>query len=182
MRDLDLPSAAAITSDAKGMVAMIAGVGDEMEVYVSSDGEHFTPRYMTVIPDDEDGLPMYLAVAGDAVAYSMGDGWGTFVSWEAEGDFQMCAELRGGPIAFQTGSGGVALFGAYSDEEGGAIVRVTREGVATRIAELEARGEDAPLGISALAWDESRRRLWAASPQAGLLVSVEPGAKKMVLS
>lgn len=173
--DIDAPPMAAIASDAAGTLATLCLVEGEEAAWVSNE-TGFETRPLTMIPVEDPDEPMHvhLAVSGRAVAYST-PATGTSVSWAEDADFELCEGLMWGPIAFH---GDDALFCAYSVEEKGAIDRLTRQGIATRITEIA--GEWAPgfeLTITALAWDASRRTLWGASPQVGWIMAKEPVAK-----
>jgi hypothetical protein len=176
---IDCPPMAAIASDESGALALLTLVPGEENVWVSQEGG-FEVRPLTTVPVGDD-LHVHLAVRGAAVAYSLDDCWGTYVSWDREQDFDRCEALWGGPIAFQ---GDDALFGAYCVETNASIFRETRDGTTARIADIEAEGvgpwQERSLLITALAWDASRRTLWGASPQAGLIRSREPAKGERV--
>lgn len=173
--DLDCPPMEAVASDASGALAMLSLAPDEEAAWVSKPDGSWELRPLTTIPvaDEGDDAGLHLVIAGPAVAYSA-DGIGTYVSWEREADFDRCGDLFWGPVAFQDEG---ALFSAYSVETTMTITRFTRQGDVTRIAEIEAGGEEAEPTITAVAWDAPRRTLWAASPEAGLLACTEPVAK-----
>jgi hypothetical protein len=179
---LEAPPIAAIASDAAGVMAMISIVDDDADIWVSSDGADWEPRLVTLIPELSDNDSVYLAVSSDAVAFSV-DNFGTSVSWDSDQMLQVCDKVFWGPVAFQEKD---ALFVAHSRERTSSITRVTRQGEATLIAEIEAKGQEGPSPtITALAWDGSRRTLWGASPGVGVISSSEPtrkGVKKRVLN
>jgi hypothetical protein len=175
VEDIDVPPMAAIASDSSGTMALLCLVPGEEEVWVST-ATGFETRPLSDIPGDDpdDPIHVYLAVSGGAVAYSV-NGAGTFVSWAPDEELEFCDDLMWGPIAFH---GDDALFCAYSVETTAAINRRTRRGDVTRIVEIESEwAPDAELTITALAWDESRRTLWGASPQVGWILAKEPVAK-----
>ncbi len=183
---LEAPPLNAVASDASGRLAMICDGSNYMEVMLAkADGSGFDVREPTMIFDDDadPDVHVYLAVHGDSVAYSVKE-WGSGVSWSPDQrDFEPTTSLYGGPIAFQDAE---TLFGAYCVDTNGSIFRETRDGRITRVADIEAEGgDDAQVNILSLAWDPSRRVLWGASPECGLLQSREPlrpGERKIVLS
>jgi len=175
MGEIPLEGVAALASDDAGTVALIvAATEDVARAYVTKDGEQFLYRGL---PEDIDiDGHVHLAVAGMAVAFAT-EGGGVWLSRGQADPFVRCIELGdGGPLAFEGGSEQAALFGAVHEAAMTSIVRIEPGGAAMRIAEL-ASEELAPPQLSALAWDASRRRLWAASPDAGLLSSSAPASK-----
>jgi hypothetical protein len=83
----------------------------------------------------------------------------------------------GGAIAFEGATSDAALFCARMTTEGTqAIVRVDAEGRATHIADVT-KPEDQPVApVLEIAWDATRRTLWGACGEAGLLCVTAPGA------
>ena len=192
LETIDAPPMDAIASDDSGVMAMISmggGDADAADVWTSRDGKAWDTRTLTTTLDAPVGeqARVHLAVYGEAIAYSVGSlesAWGTLVSWDSRQDlFESCEFPSGGPVAFHSGA---ALFATYHDDVGASILRLPRGGAAERIAQISDEDEHAAVAprIEALAWDASRRALWAASPQVGLLQSSEPGGdrKNRVLS
>jgi hypothetical protein len=176
---LDLPPVVALAGDSYGVVAMFVAEGPV--VYVTDTGERFQFRRLEVTQDWLDTLdrddPVHLAVAGKAVALSLG--WsGAFVSRDVDTlPFVKCEPLESaGPLVFEGTSADAALFGAVWTEALTAVVRVDASGRAMRIGDvLVERGPAEP--IDELAWDASRRRLFAVHRGAGLVVATAPDAK-----
>jgi hypothetical protein len=57
---------------------------------------------------------------------------------------------------------------------------VSREGGTSLVGVVETEGEGAPdIEIVSLAWDASRNRLWAVSPQFGLTIAEPPKSAKV---
>ncbi len=166
----------AIAADANGVLGMVAVRCDPGEAHAvfTADGERFEERPAVAVPGGD--APVHVAVAGAAIAYAV-EGAGVRLSRGVDDDFDPCEGLAsGGPLAFQGSDPDAALFGAVWSRSVCAIDRVDGGGAVQRIAELEATAGEAPK-LSALLWDRSRRALWAASPQAGLLRSDEPALK-----
>lgn len=172
---LDLPEMDALAADDAGVLAMVS-LAPEPLVFVTRDGETLHFRSLGEDVTEGDG-PVHLAVAGAAVAVSLASGV-VLVSRGEDDPFAPCDALDGaGPLAFEGTSSDAALFGAICQGSEGCIVRAEKTGAAMRIAELGS--DDGPdLEIVSLAWDASRSRLWGASPQAGLLMSTAPSAKR----
>jgi hypothetical protein len=98
----------------------------------------------------------------------------------------LAAELlsTAGPLEFEGTASDAPLFGALVQADTATIARVDATGTAIRIADFGSDGDVVPQ-LTSLSWDASRRMLWAASPQMGLVTCVAPsakGAKKAVLS
>jgi hypothetical protein len=171
---VDLPPMDAIASDDNGILAMASFAPPDPRAYVTDDGE--TLAFRPLEPSDEPSARVHLAVAGAAVAFAI-EGVGAFVSRGLEEPFLRCEPLgTAGPVAFEGAAGDAALFGAARSAGYASIIRVDREGAALRIADFGSDGGPAP-GISDLAWDASRRILWGASPQMGIVTCTAPGAK-----
>ncbi len=176
---LDLSAAVALAADSYGVVALLTGEGPK--VYVTDDGEKFlfrrlevTQEWLDALPPDE---PSHLAVAGKAVALSLG--WsGAFVSRDVDAlPFVKSEPLAcAGPLVFEGTSADAALFGAVYTEALTAIVRVDASGRAVRVGDLLVEsGPASP--FDEIAWDAARRRLFAVHRQAGLVVATAPDAK-----
>ena len=176
----------AIASDANGVLAMVAVRCEAADAHAlfTRDGVRFEERPALPVHGGGDDTPVHLAVADAAIAYAV-EGAGAHVSRGVDDDFTRCDALGpGGPLAFQGSAAGAALFGAVWSKAVCAIHRVDGQGAVQRIAELEASAGDPPR-LSTLLWDPSRRALWSASPQAGLMRSDEPkgkGGKKRSLN
>jgi len=178
---LDLPPMAALASDSNGFVAMLAW--DELSVFVSDGSEklqfrriEFPKDWYEALPDQLED-PFHLAVAGKAVALSIG--WeGAFVTRDIETmPFEKCEPLaHAGALAFEGSSPDSALFGAVVTDAFASIVRVDASGNAVRLGDLRPeQGRAFP--FDELAWDATRRRLFAVHRQAGLVVATAPDAK-----
>ena len=178
---LDLPPMAALAGDGNGSVAMLAW--EELSVFVSDGGERAQFRRIEFPKDWYDALPdqieepFHLAVAGKAVALSVG--WeGAFVSRDIETlPFDKCEPLSlAGALVFEGSSSDAALFGAVSTDAFASIVRVDASGNAMRLGDLyPERGPAVP--FDELAWDATRRRVFCVHRQAGLVVATAPDAK-----
>jgi hypothetical protein len=166
----------AIASDANGVLAMVAVGGDAADAHAlfTHDGVRLEERPAIVVPGAE-RTRVHLAVADAAIAYAV-EGWGTRLSRGIDDDFVPCAELSpGGPIAFHGTTADAALFGVLWSKAVCAIHRVDTQGAVQQVTEIESEG-DAPK-ISTLLWDRSRKALWAALPQVGIVRADEPRAK-----
>jgi len=173
VEDLDLPPMSAVASDDTGVIAMLS-FEPEPRAYVTEDGTAMRMRPIDYEADDSQHV--YLAVAGAAVAFSV-DHEGALVSRGHEEPFVPCEALAGaGPVEFEGTSSDAALFGGILHPSMSSIVRVDRAGAAMRIAEMGSE-EGTPPMLSALAWDASRHKLWAAAGVPGLLSSTAPSAK-----
>lgn len=178
---LALPPAAALAGDGSGSVAMFSW--EEQAVYVTEGGDklHFRvvgfPRdWYEALPDPID-VPFHLAVAGKAVALSVG--WeGAFVTRDVESlPFEKCEALSlAGALAFEGTTPDSALFGAVCTDAFTSIVRVDASGHAARIGDMETDGGRA-WPFDEIAWDSTRRRIFAVHRQAGLVVATAPDAK-----
>jgi len=170
----------AIASDGNGVLAMVAvrcGAPDAHALW-TRDGIRLEERRAVPLASDDPSVRVHLAVADVAIAYSVGGG-GALVSRGIDEDFARCEGLeRAGPLAFHGTAGGAAVFGASWSKSVCAIDRAGpgEQGPVQRIVEMGTEGGDAPR-IEALAWDPSRRALWAASQQTGVTRLDEPSAK-----
>jgi hypothetical protein len=170
----ELPPMDAIASDDAGVLALASFDAGAPRAYVTRDGENVELR--AIEPRAGPTCHVYLAVAGDAVAFAV-DGGGVFVSRAAEAPFVPCAPLAtAGPIDFEGVSSDAALFGVTRHAGIVSITRVDRDGAALRIAELSSDGGVVP-ELTAISWDASREMVWGASPQMGLVTCTAPGAK-----
>ena len=179
--NLDLPPMVALASDGEGTVAMLSL--DPLQVWVTRDGERYTHSSLDAPEDWWDALPaefdfpFHLAVAGKAVAYSFGQ-HGAFVCRDvAKQPFVKCEPLSlAGALAFEGSSPDAALFGATATDAFSSIVRVDVSGNAVRVGDLRATPGPA-VPFSEMAWDGSRRMLFAVHPEVGLAVATAPDAK-----
>ncbi len=185
---LDLPPIVALASDDGGAVGMISW--EAFRAYVTTDGASFTFRSLEFPKAWYDELPatfddpFHVAVSGKALAFSIG--WrGTFVSRDvATSPFEPCGPLdHAGALAFEGTAPDAALFGATCTEELASIVRVDASGKAIRVGDIVPEG-GVVVPLDEIAWDASRRRLFAVHRTAGLLVATAPDAKngKLALS
>lgn len=174
--EIDTSPMSAIASDAAGVLATLDVIQGDVCVMRADGTLEERPLPVSLEPDEDDEPRVHLAISGGAVAYSV-EGLGVGVSWGEGQGFEHCDGLMGGPIAFQ---GDDAIVCAYSVETTIRVSRTTRQGETTCLAEIEtAWSPDATLTLDAIAWDASRRALWGASPQLGLLVlrELQNGAK-----
>lgn len=179
---LDLPPIAGLATDDNGAVAMICW--DELRAYVSHDGQKLNFRSLEFPEDWYEKLPaefddpFHVAVAGQAVAFSIG--WrGAFVSRDlAKEPFVKCEPLSlAGALAFEGPSPDAALYGALAGDAFSSVVRVDATGNAVRIADLlPEHGTAVP--FDEIAWDPSRRSLYCVHRQAGLVTVTAPEAKR----
>src|SRR5262249_13826778 len=127
---------------------------------------------------------VHLAVADMAVAFAV-EGDGVFVSRGQDEPFARCEPLAGaGPVEFEGSSSDAALFGTTHAAGFVSIIRVDQEGAAVRIADFGSDAGPRP-DLTALSWDATRKTLWGASPQMGLISCAAPsakGKKKVTLS
>ena len=178
---LELPPMAALAGDGNGSVAMLAW--EELTVYVTDGSQRAQFRRIEFPKDWYDALPetidspFHLAVAGKAVALSVG--WeGAFLTRDLESmPFVKCEPLSlAGALCFDGSSPDAALFGSVNTESSTSIVRVDASGHAVRLGDLlPERGRALP--FDQIAWDASRRRVYAVHRQAGLVVATAADAK-----
>jgi hypothetical protein len=127
-----------------------------------------------------------LAIAGKSVAVSFNDGgvWLTrdiehhpFKEIEELKDGGPEHEVRGPAIAFEGGAGDAALVATVrASQTTLRIVRIDAGDRATRIAEVETHAGEM-LSVCGLAWDATRRTLWSAAGQAGIMCTTAPGVQ-----
>jgi hypothetical protein len=172
---IELPPMDAIASDDNGVLALVSFAQPEPLAYVTRDGEHLETRPLGAAVEPSGHV--FLAVADTAVAYAI-EGTGAFVSRKAGEPF-VRSEPHGaaGPVDFQGVSSDAALLGANRLAAFLAIIRVTPDGAAVRIADF---GSDdmPPPEMTGLSWDASRHAVWGASPQMGLVRCTAPSAKR----
>jgi len=178
---LGLPEMLALAADSRGTLAMLAHEG--MAVYLMDGGPKAQFRaveppqdWLDALPDPMD-MPFHIAVAGKAVAVSVG--WeGAFVTRDLVAQPFVKSEplASAGALAFEGTSSDAALYGVILTDAMTSIVRVDASGQAVRIGDvLPEKGPACP--FDEIAWDESRRRLFAVHRQAGLVVATAPDAK-----
>jgi len=173
---LDLPPVRAMTCDEKGQLTYACFDEDDwsLDVHVHTEsGLEIThvleaPAAMSYV---------YLARAGEALAVGFEDG-GVWLTRRVTEPRLSCVEsLSGGPVAFQGPDAAGALFGLKIEEKVRGLIRVDANGAAARIGELEMpETEKLRRGVEQLAWDATRKTLWAAVGRAGVLASTAPGA------
>ena len=176
-----LPPMAALAGDGAGSIAMLAW--EQTRVYVSDGSPQIVYRPIELERGWYEALPamieapMHLAVAGKAVALSVG--WeGAFLTRDVVNTpFSKCEPLSlAGALAFGGASADAPLFGAVHNEALSSIVRVDATGQAMRIGDL-LPDKGAALPFDEIAWDTSRRSLFAVHRQGGLVVARAPDAK-----
>jgi hypothetical protein len=120
---------------------------------------------------------IYLARAGDALAVAF-DGDRVWLTRRVTEPTLSCVQaLSGGPVVFEGRDTESGLFGVHVEEKVTALVRVDASGAAARIGEFGVQGSDDGLSRARqLAWDPTRKTLWAAVGSAGVLASTAPGA------
>jgi hypothetical protein len=171
----------AIASDKNGVLAMVSvrGAADDAHAIFTRDGTRLEERPATPVPAGPDEGPetrVHMAVADAAIAYAV-EGRGAHVSRGVDEDFAPCEALApGGPLVFQGAAADAALFGVCWGRVVCSIHRVEAGGGVQRILELGGDVGDAPR-IASIVWDASRRTLWSALPQAGIVRSEEPKGK-----
>jgi hypothetical protein len=114
---------------------------------------------------------------GDALAVGFG-GEKVWLTRRLTEPKMMCVEaLSGGPLAFEGPDAASALFGVSIGETVTSLMRVDASGVATSIGEFGVpEAEKGITRVHQLAWDATRKTLWAAVGKAGVLSSTAPGA------
>jgi hypothetical protein len=172
---IEVPPVQALAADNAGTLALLSAGGPDACVYVSRDGATFDVRALDI--EEEPDRHVHLAVAGGAVAYSLA-GDRVAVSRAKDKPFEPCAALaEAGAIDFQGPGEDAPLLGVRKEAGYVSIVRVDGAGAAMRVADFGSDDAPAP-DITDIAWDASRRLVWGASPQMGLVRCTEPGAKK----
>lgn len=161
----------ALASDGRGSVVALSI--DPLTVFRFRGGDVCDSTFFSM--DLPEGAPVWLAAAADQVAFSVG-GYGTYRS-DASGLGLCEAHEGGGAIAFQGTRANAALLGAMTVGALCSVVRMELDGSARRVFELEATGCP-PAQMCALAWDEPRLTLWAASPEVGLMRHTPRAARK----
>jgi hypothetical protein len=170
--ELELPPVRAIAADEAGnLVWAVENEEDDcLDVYTNGETA-IRPIPLPVVMDGAN-----LAVASRSVAVSFPHGR-IYVSRGTREEFSEVEVTEdAGPVAFQGGFAGAAVFGASHEEGLTGIVRVDARGAAQRIGEIGAQGGPSPR-IKGFAWDASRHTLWTAAGDAGLAYSTAPGAK-----
>jgi hypothetical protein len=122
-----------------------------------------------------------LAVAGTAVAVAFEKEEGVYVARRPREPLVRMDALRGddGVLAFGGASADAPLFAAVQETPHRSVIaRIDAEGRHERIAELTVESDEAPEVrlIHEMVWDDTRRTLWCAAGQGGVMCSTEPGA------
>jgi hypothetical protein len=165
-----------LAADDRGVVALVRLEGPT-PIAGTLRGNKFDFRLLPIECDEP--RDVHVAVAGDAIAVALDDS-GAWLSRSQDEAFAACAPLATAcTIAFEGTATDAALFGAVTFSSTRSFVRVDASGAAVRVADIEAEGSDEPANVSALAWDASRKTLWAASTTVGLIAIKAPGAKGM---
>lgn len=173
----DLPAMEAIAADGSGVLAMVSFADSTPLAYITRDGEHLEFRPLPAGCAVGSGQRVHLAVADLAVAFAVAE-TGVFVSRAFEGPFLPVEPLAtAGPVVFEGLTSDAPLFGASRHAGVASIIRVDRDGVALRIADSGSESGPPPEFVE-LAWDGSRKMLWAASPEMGLVTCTAPEAKR----
>jgi hypothetical protein len=173
--ELDLPPVVAMTSDEKGQLTYASFDEDDwsLDVHVhASSGLEL--RHTVEAPAVMEGV--YLARAGSALAVGVENDRVWLTRCVTESGLSRVEALSGGPVTFEGTDTASALFGVNIEEKMTGLIRVDANGDATRIGELGVRdSEKTPPDVQQLAWDSTRKTLWAAAGAAGLLSSTAPG-------
>lgn len=171
----DFPPMLGVASDDNGVIALLSFEDPTPRVFVTRDGSEMSYRPATTAGEGNGQL--FLAVADEAVAYSI-SGHGTYVSRSPGDAFARIAELEaGGPVAFEGTTSDAALFGVASTGTDRSVLRLDSYGKISCLAEFETNAEE-PIHVTSLAWDVSRRTLWGTGPVLGLFKCVAPDGKK----
>jgi hypothetical protein len=131
------------------------------------------------------GCQMAIAARAAAVSFDQAGIWMTRDI--TEHDFREVEELRapealkfealGGAIAFEGTTSDAPLFGArMTSRDTQAILRVDAEGRALHLADVTRTGSVGLEPVRQIAWDVTRRTLWGACGDAGVLCVTAPGA------
>jgi len=178
---LDVPDVGALATDGSGSVAMFDW--EQWRVFLADPqgnmrfrAPEFSKEWYESLPDPID-VPAHLAVAGRAVAFSIG--WhGAFLSRDIDTEPLVRCEPLGlaGALAFEGRTSDAALLAAPDGESASSIVRVDASGHATRVGDmLPVSGAAVP--FDQIAWDDSRKKLFCVHRQAGVVVATAPDAK-----
>ncbi len=181
--EVPLPRVVTIANDHGGRLgaAIARDEEDDSEFpagfYVSDDGESWNWRTMPEL--ETIASAFFIALAGDVAAVSIQAGSphsGVWVSREAADPFeQLSKDEYTGAIAVDDDG---VVFVVSGEQNAERVLRFDpASNEPTCIAHLRGKGKR----IAALAWDASRKTLWAASPSDGLLAIKAPG-KEVVLS
>jgi hypothetical protein len=167
-----LPPVRAIATDEAGNFVWAVENEEEDILEVHANNE----QWIRTLPIPDFMIGAKLAVAGRSVAVSFPRDR-VYVSRGVQEIFSEVEVTEdAGPVAFQGGFAGAALFGASHEKGLTGIVRVDAQGTVQRIGEIGAEGGATPR-IVGFAWDGSRHTLWTAAGEAGLAYSTAPGAK-----
>ncbi len=174
--ELELPPVRALASDEKGELTYACFDEDDwsLDVHVhTTTGLEVT--HTLDAPPDMAGV--YLARLGDALAVGVEHDRVWLTRRVTEPKLSCVETLSGGPVAFEGPEGAGALFGLSIEETMTGLVRVDKDGAATRIAEFGGPPTIKETGgVHQLVWDATRRTLWAAAGSAGVLSSTAPGS------
>jgi hypothetical protein len=176
--ELELPPVTAITSDEKGRIVYACVDEDDwtLDVHLFADPD-LEVRHSVEAPAVMSDA--YLAVQGGALAIGFPRDKVWLTRTVAKPHLACVEELSGGPVVFDGPGGHGALFGVAIEGNVTGLLRVAPDGTVARIGELGISGADAsaaPGLVRQLAWDATRKTLWAAAGSAGVLSSTAPGA------
>ncbi len=138
----------ALSSDADGVVAMVAFCQPPRTVIVRDDHVEFAPIQMAT-PDaerlpaeDAEWTPITSRTQARRSRVSLNERAGTYVRRLPDPLFRWCEPLAtAGALAFEGSSPGAALFGAFEGPRFASVARVAADGTATRVCDV-ARWED----------------------------------------
>jgi hypothetical protein len=176
----------AITSDHTGTVAVL-DIGAANLTLLHPDGSR-EDRELFTIPEsttDNPDLLYYMAMADGSVAFCTEDSASIDVSWHDQPErMEHARQAMSGPIAFADKD---HLFAVYNHAvEGPHIVRTSRLGEPELVGVIEVDSHNLPddeempaVAIASIAWDSTRNRLWAVSPQFGLTIAEPPKSAKV---
>jgi hypothetical protein len=161
LEEIPLEHAVAIANDAAGVLAILTDGEDAATLYASDNGESWKYRQLpTTITDP---TTAYVAMHTTTAAVVI-DGY-LWISRDPDSPFEL-QELDGQSGAIAVGDDG-AVYAAMDANEDAGIVRVASNGEVVRIHDLIVQS-------AAIAWDASRKALWATSVS-GLVMATPPG-------
>jgi hypothetical protein len=188
---LNAPRVDAMAYDEDGVVALYTWSDDAPEILVSQENGEWGVRIVCSFGEDDGEEPprIWMAIGGGRVAYTR-DHSLVEVSDHDDEDFKLVDGFYGGG-ELAIAPDGTLFISQQRDEDHAEIYRVTRADEVTRIAEIT---RDPPMGplpepedpdimvplpqvITGMAWDATRRALFVAAPELGLLAVKEPGEK-----
>jgi len=149
--EIPLENVVALANDANGMLAFVTNNDETPTLYASDDGENWLFRQLpTTIADD---TSVHLAILGMTAAVSVdGELW---ISRGKDDPFASDESVASAGAIALGNDGAIYVY----DDQVAAVVRVDESGDATPVKEMQSR-------VASLAWDESRKTLWAASRDA----------------